>query len=636
MKHKVYRILTVAVLLSGALSLLNAVPARRGWQTRTKADGSTIELQLIGDEHYHFWETRDGRIAEEQEDGTFVITDEKHPSEEVIAERRACSPLSARRAPKVGEVNLAPRGLVVLAAYPDVAFNPDNTQQAIEDMMNKEGYDYSYHSKGTTYTATGSAADYFKAQSDGKYRPVFDVIGPALLPHNRAYYGGNRTSEQGTDKTPAQMIVDACKAVDDAVDFSLYDNNNDGWIDFVYVIYAGKGEADGGPAEAIWPHNWYVYNGAGIECRLDGLLLNSYACSGEINGITDGRTGIGVICHEFGHVIGLPDYYDTNYKTNYEEWLTPNDWTIMDQGCYNNEGNTPPHYSIFDKYFMGWATPKFLGKDDQRYVRMGTGYSDAYQITGGSSLVPYTDPGTIYYIENRQQEGWDAYLPGHGMIVWQVKYRASAWYGNTPNNTAHDPRYTVIAADGSLMIGSCVEKGVVKHTGDTDPFPGSAGVTTYQPFGGCRLADIEETNGKITFFFNDGKSECEWLVLQNDHCSVSEEMGALNAGEPLVLTVIPEAGYRLDDAECWIVEMGSTNELLVYGEDFTYDTQTNEFRLEQVWDEVAIIIDAKNSAATVVGTVSREPSKVRKILLNGQLMIERDGKRFSVYGAEVK
>jgi len=486
----------VALLLAFTASLL-AVPARRGWQQHAMADGSVVEIQQWGDEFYHFYQTRDGQLALPQSDGRFVLTDEKAPSASQVAARRAASPL--RRMPQtVGTVNLAPRGLVILVSYADLAYQSINTQEAMDSMMNVAGYDYN--------GATGSVRDYFIAQSDSAYQPVFDVVGPVTLSQNRAYYGTNGSN--GSDKLAYQMIIDACQAVDDQVDFTRYDNDNNGEIDFVYVLYAGIGENDkNSVAESVWPHNWYVYSGAGKSIYLDGKRLNNYACSGEIDGVSGKRNAIGTLAHEFGHVIGLPDYYDTAGGTNWTDYLTPNDWSIMDQGCYNNDGKTPPNYSVFDKYFIGWATPEILKAGDSINVTLTTDYNCGYQITGGTELLPCTTANTIiYYIENRQQVGWDAGLSGHGMIVWKVNYNASAWAANTPNNVYSNMRYQLMAADGSAMIGLVPGESSYAHTGATDAFPGTANITSYTPTANCAMTDITESGDTIYFKYNGGRT----------------------------------------------------------------------------------------------------------------------------------
>lgn len=551
-----------------------AVPAYRGWQERTLTDGTPITIRQIGDEFYHFWETEDGKIALEQEDGTFVISSERTPSAKTIKRNRAKSPYMVRPIRKVGEHNMAPRGLVILVNFSDVSFKAANNQAAFNDLMNSTNY--------THNSASGSVREYFRAQSNGAYVPDFDVVGPVTLTSTRATYGANTTSKRGSDINPAQMIVDACNAVNSTVDFATYDNDKDTYIDFVYVIYAGEGEADGGPAESIWPHNWYVRSGANISCTLDGKKLDNYACSAELNHSDKSRTGIGTIAHEFGHVIGMPDYYDTDYGTNDDNGVTPYRWSIMDQGSYNNSGRTPPNYSIFDKYYMGWATPKFLAKNAKSNVTMTTGYDDAYQITGGTSgPVAYTNTSTIYYIENRQQSGWDAYIPGSGMLVWKVKFSQSAWSNNEPNNEAGNPRYTIVPADG---------KTTNYGQNASDVFP-RAGITSYTPISGCALSEITKSGSNITFKYNGGvdKTKCTYEFV-SEHCTTPTD-GEVTINAPLSVTITPNSGYTLDDASCWTVEMGGVE--LTYGTGFTYNASTNTFYIASLTDDVVIMAEAK-------------------------------------------
>ena len=440
--------------------------------------------------------------------------------------------------------------------------------------------------------------NYLKLQSNGQYAPPVDVYGPYNLGKTYATYGENDSS--GDDKDPAQMIVDACKAADNDIDFSLYDGNNDGKVDNVYVLYAGKGEADGGADATIWPHQWDIYYG-GLSLTLDGKSIRNYACSAELNG--SGKCAMGTPLHEYGHVIGLPDYYDTKYaSTNYTESRTPGEWSIMDQGSYNNDGNTPPNYSIFDKYYLGWATPGFLKKDEKKNVSMTTGWDDAYQITGGSSLVAATatSPSTIYYIENRQKTGWDEYLPGHGMIIWQVKYNSSAWSNNNLNNTGGSPRYTVLSASGN-------PKNIGKTT---DPFPGTGYVRSWTSVTGCEMTDITESNNTITFKFNGGidKTKCSYEFLA-DHCTVPAD-GELAINASLSVTITPNPGYTLDDASCWTVEMGGVE--LTYGSGFTYNASTNTFTIANLTDDVVIMAEAKQ-IYTVTWSVNGSTTTVNYI-----------------------
>ena len=398
----------IIILLAVCLSVY-AAPARRGWMPRVLEDGTAVEVQQVGDEYYHFMVTRDGKMVKVNGD-RLTISDEPVPTPAQMAARRA------QRAPQaVGKPNPIPRVLVILASYTDLAIQAKNTAVAVDSLFNYSGYSYN--------GATGSARDYFTAQSDSAYMPIFDVVGPVTLPNKRSYYGEN--SSGNTDRRAGEMIKDACKAVDAIVNFADYDSDKDGKVDAVYVIYAGIGANDtGGVSEAIWPHMHYVSGGP----VLDGKTIYYYACSGEIDGYTNDRTGIGPICHEFGHAIGMPDYYSTGSSGAYIVC----EWSAMDHGMYNNDANTPPNYSIFDKQFMGWTTVKTLEAGKQANITLSTGYGDGYKMTAGDAT---------YYIENRQRVGWDIALPGHGMLLWQVKYDENAWNSNKVNETNTSTRY---------------------------------------------------------------------------------------------------------------------------------------------------------------------------------------------------
>lgn len=472
----------VAVMLLCGLALTaSAVPARRGWQTRTQADGTTVEVQQMGDEFYHYWMTKDGKIAEFQEDGTVVVTDRQRPSGQEEMRMRKASRRYVNRAKKIGASSMPARGLFILVNFTDQSFSTASAN-------------YYQSSLGDATEGAKSMYNYLKEQSGGQYAPPIDVFGPVTVSQNVSYYGSNDSN--GDDKHPAQMVKEACQLLNDQIDFSLYDANNDGKVDNVYIIYAGKGEADPGYTDlpnTIWPHQWDLYSAERITLNLDGKQILTYACSAELSG--SGIYAMGTPLHEFSHVLGLPDYYDTEYEsTNYSEGRTPNEWSLMDAGSYNDNGLTPPNYSIFDKYFLGWATPQVLAKNAQLDITLTTGQSDGYQINGGTSLLAATNTTTMYYIENRQQTGWDAALPGHGMIVWRVMYNESMWENNELNNTSGTTRYTVWSASGN-------QKNIGKAS---DPFPGSTNTTSWTPFTGCALSSIAEQNGLISFKYNGG------------------------------------------------------------------------------------------------------------------------------------
>lgn len=575
--------LVLLLCLFVSISTMQAVPAWSGWQTKSQPDGTTIVVRQLGDEFYSYWETQDGKLAIQQADGTFIVSDKPLPtSSQISARRRAAMEINAKPRKGIGERNLAPKGLVILVQYKDVKFQAENDAAGFYAMLNTPGYNYD--------GATGSAKEYFEAQSNGTYSPVFDVYGPVTLPENCGYYSeeGIINGSAAHDMYMADFVIQATNAAKELdCDFSKYDSDKDGKVDIVYFFYAGKGQAAGGSSETIWPHNSWLSSQishgrthnttlypADYVHKIDGKEIDNYACSAELKSDAH-RSGLGTLCHEFSHVLGLPDYYDTSNEQENTRVLfyTPSVWSIMDYGSYNNDERTPPNYSIYDKFFMGWAEPKFLAKDANLNVELTTEYGDAYQITGGDMPVEYNDgSGVVYYIENRQQTGWDAYLPGHGMLVWKVNYNAAIWSVNAVNS--ENVNYTVVSASGSKEVGL-----TFTNKGDKDPFPGSLGVHTYSPFVGCDLHDINEFDGKISFRFNDGGT-CHKVItnITGTEYILSATCAVNNL--PLIVTFTPEDIQY--DIEYLTVTIGSNT--LVNGSDYvlTNDNRTLTIKAEVI------------------------------------------------------
>ena len=592
------RFLTLSLIAALAVQVWG-VPAYRGWQTKMQPDGTTIIIRQTGDEFFHYWENEEGQQVAKDAQGFWRVLATPAVQSEVSKQKQASRKYCQRGGNSMirkaaGQINLAPRGLVILVNYSDVTFRSGNTQAAMSDLMNSENYTYN--------SATGSVREFFKAQSNGAYVPDFDVVGPYNLANTRAHYGGNDSG--GDDLLAGDMIVEACKAADaDGVDFTLYNNDGDSNVDFVYVIYAGEGEADSDEDDAIWPHNWTLssaryYNNCSYsasQSKVDGLSIENYACSGELRGRSTTRCPIGTIAHEFGHVLGLPDYYVTSDKaTNAEKDYTPGAWHIMDYGSYNNDGRTPPNYSPHDKLYFGWysintSSSKFLAKDAKANGTLTTTYGSWYQITGTTSSATAKSTSRVWYLENRQKSGWDRYLPGHGMVVWEVQYNSSNWTGNTPNNTSVG--YTVVTANSlTRPYEPYVDNTTASSTSGTT-FPGTSNVTSYTPATGCALTNITESAGNITFKYNGGvvKTRATYEFL-TDHCTAPAE-GDVAINDPLSVTITPNSGYTLDDPSCWTVEMGGVE--LTYGTDFTYNPSNGNFYIASLTDDVVIMAEGK-------------------------------------------
>ena len=481
------KIVLIAVLCVMVCSVW-AVPARKGGIVKTQPDGSQITVYQHGDEHFHWQTNEKGEWIELKHDGFYYVTEAM--SAEQIEAKRAQSPRRAQLA--AYPLNAAPRGLVILVNFADVAFETEKAE--MDSMLIGKNYtrNYSYSYKGKTYNinSQGSARQYFHDASDGQYNPQFDVIGPVTVSNNMSYYGKN--DSYGNDMYADKMVSEACKLADTEydVDFTKYDNNNDGYVDFVFVVYAGYGEADGGAATTIWPHAWNLL-AAGTQCKVDGKTVDLYACGNELDYYSKKHTGIGTFCHEFSHVLGLPDLYVTKTASH----TTMNEWDIMDYGPYNNEGNTPPAYSAYERFFMGWLQPRLITEPENITLEEINSSNTALMITEGDSanlIGNDPNPTTFYLLENRQQEGWDEHLPGHGMMLTKIQYNYNRWYQNTVNNLSSKMGVDLIEASGKASNSGKA----------TDLFP--AGASQYLGIAEHAIESIEEVDGVIKFKYKGG------------------------------------------------------------------------------------------------------------------------------------
>lgn len=438
------KLLTTFSLLAMTAVVL-AAPAKRGvWKTVRLADGTEVRVELKGDEFGHFWQSADGvKYIEDNARGVYKVADMKTVSEKASARRRSVSKArsAARlRRPKAPLYTGSKKGLLILVQFTDKKFKASNNLALYRQVVS--GTNYSNASLGFK----GSVRDYFRDQSDGQFDFDIDVVGPVTLSHNYAYYGAN--GSDGNDVRAEEMIVEACQQVDNEVDFTQYDWDGDGEMEQVFVLYAGRGEASGGAADTVWPHAWYLRDGAQITLRLDGVLINSYACGCELR--TDTKIdGIGTICHEFSHCFGLPDMYDTCESGENYGMMS---WSLMDYGSYNDNGYTPAGYTSYEKMAVGWKQPIELTGDME--VKNLKPYSE-----GGDAYILYNEGNRNEYflLENRQLTGWDAGLWGSGLLAIHVDYDANVWDWNEVNCTDgtsgnNHQRCTVIPADGNYTM----------------------------------------------------------------------------------------------------------------------------------------------------------------------------------------
>ncbi len=480
-------LLTLIALLVTASMF--AVPAHPRKRTATQPDGTTVQYQLIGDEIYHYAISENGKLMERNAEGFLVETGDA-PTETQVRARRAASPRRRAIQPrKVGSSSFAHRGLVILVEFLDTKFQKGNTKAAFEEMLNGDNYTYN--------GATGSVKKYYQDQSDNAFTPTFDVYGPVSLTRAATWYGAN-------DLRVGNMVSEAINELiqSDSLDITQYDADNDGYVDFVDILYAGYGAADSDYSSTVWPCEWDLVSAGRSQITYNGKIFNTFSCHQERDGATGQRAGIGTPCHEFGHVFGLPDFYDTTYKN-----ATLGNWDLMDGGAYNNNCNTPPGFSGYERMFAGWAKPRLLTSPENVTLHELQSSQEVLVVsTTGNHNMDATNPSptTFYLLENRQQTGWDTYLPGHGMLIWKIQYSAAKWLNNTVNNASVSKQGVAIqAADGRVYYE--LYNGSVYTYGDSgDTYPGTSNVTKYESINNYPITDIAENAGLINFKFMGG------------------------------------------------------------------------------------------------------------------------------------
>lgn len=484
-KSRILTLLACAMMMAqGAW----AVPANPKRLSLSQPDGTKLYAYLIGDEWSHALITADSlpiaqsadgyyRYASRQADGTFSVSNVVARNAEDRSEeetRQAAAYRTTALLPEalpsihraaafhrlMGNTNVPSKGtfkgLVILANYQDMSFAEANSHDKIYRMMNEEGY--------ADDNSTGSVHDFFVDQSAGNFIPSFDVVGPVTLSHEMAYYGSDTPV---TDANAAKMIREACVLADSLydVDFSQYDNNGDGFVDMVYVIYAGYSQSNGAPTTTIWPHMYYLKE-TNNEVTLDGVTVNCYATGGERLGTTgEDMMGIGLICHEFSHTLGLPDIYDTS--TSYPRLLGMGRWDVMANGCYNNNADTPSGYSSFEKSMLGWLNPTTYDSYVSDVKLEGLGSSnEAVKIVNPSNSNDY------YLLENRSlADKWDQYIPSEGLFVVHVEYDFIRFDQNQVNAQESGLRSVyMMSASGNNLSNE--DSGAI-------PFPGTTGNTNF-------------------------------------------------------------------------------------------------------------------------------------------------------------
>ena len=554
------KILFALVVLTASLQLM-AIPARPGRFTVTQPDGTRLVLQRHGDEWGHWLTDVSGRMVVQDEDGYYrpargITVDEIRRN---AAARRALANQrrAARRAAETGPVAIGRKHfLVILVEFTNKHFSTsDDPKAAFTALLNEEGY--------SVNGGTGSARDYYYDNSHGLFEPVFDVYGPVRMDTTYAYYGANNS--RGDDLRPEEAVIDGCRKLDEEIDFTRYDNDGDGKVDLVFMYYAGKGEADGGASNTIWPHQWEI-SSAGKSLELDGMVIDSYACTNEV---TNNRMcGIGTACHEFAHAMGLPDFYDTDYEDNgMSAGLFS--FSTMDGGAYNNSGRTPPYFNIEERMMLGW-----LDRDVLREFPETGSFALLPMHENVAYMTPTDQDGEYFVYECRNAEGWDSALPAHGLLIYHVDRsdRKLKVYGSRVTardlwdhwsdlngineNGSHPCFYIVPAPDPeNLLFGHSLWAGSYyfdESYAPQIPFPGSKAVTRFIPKswngveGDITFRDIDYAGGVVTLKARVFTGEVDYPTIA--------DAGAYRAGDRFTFSLVPSDAEEAPSSVAWFFD----------------------------------------------------------------------------------
>lgn len=516
------------ILLSIAFALMGiasgfAAKAHTGLTTITQSDGSQLTIRLHGDEHFSWYSTADDvlivqvgsnyYVAQVEEDGTLKATPQlaHNAGERGTVEEQVINNQNKEKflnllnvepqalAKPIGTVTPAyfphtgsPKALVILVEFQDVKFKTSDPVATFTHYL-KGAAGEDAPEVNNAYITTkgmvnyGSVSQYFNDMSQKQFKPQFDIVGPVTVSKNSAYYGGNVGNS--TDVNFSQMIAEACKGVSTKVNFADYDQNNDGYVDLVYVIYAGYSESiNGNSSDCLWPKsgiNKFYEPGTSNLLELNGKQICRYGINNELNATptvvknqfngTPLLNGIGLFCHEFSHTMGLPDLYPTVVTSRVDN-QNPEYWDLMDGGEYTYSGYFPTPYSPWEMDVMGWTAPIELG-DEAKQVSLNSYASDrtAYKINGEND--------EYLLIQNIQTDGWWRGITKAfktGMLVWRIDYPyTTVSLDNRLNNEKGKPNVMIVPADGYVISAYNKQRTEEEYNLSLkgDPFPGTKNKT---------------------------------------------------------------------------------------------------------------------------------------------------------------
>lgn len=630
--HYCKLILLSLILAFFSSSEIYSSPAYPKVITFVQPDGTKVKLTLYGDEDLRWAVTEDGYTLIADEEGYFTYAEKDSKGNLVASKIRATQPEKRSETAKImlgkvgkgigfSELQIETSVKSKAARYQSMKFINDtefakgrkvaSASQKIEGVrkqllllvdfpdkpfsLTKNDFDKIMNAEHNVNESARDASvrDYYREASFGQLDLQTVVMGVYRMQHPLAYYGGNG------DQNAKEMVLEALAQANESIDFSQFDNDGDGTVDGVHVIYAGYGEEAGGGSDCIWAHS------SGIYATYDGVNFNRYSCSPELRGNNGKKiTSIGVICHEIGHVLGTMDFYDTDYAIGGQYGGTGT-WDLMGSGSWNGDGDSPamlnPYTTIYD---FGWsevievnssASIELKARSRGQYVRINT-----------------ATKGEYFLIENRQNVGFDRTHIGHGLIIYRATDDLSKRWNNAIN-TRHPQQFYIVSANAPADIPVTNPSSYGSINSTSCPFPGSNNVREFTDYttpsmkswsgfetnlpiteieedlmlgtvsfdvaggshnGAYKLSISDSGDDFVSVVWKNAKAGAKMMLLRNSEASFGKPEGAsYGIGDEI------DGGGKvvyLGGDTCF-VDKGLENQTMYYYSVYTYDEETHRW-----------------------------------------------------------
>lgn len=452
MRTRLLKQFTIMMLISLFSINLFAVPANPSPLTIKQPNGKTLTFTLKGDEKVNWATTIDQYTLIRNSENVFVYAKlnergdlvpsnfvASNPDERTAEERLFLSTLpfnlhfsdtqiqeritlyqteNSSKTVTTGQLHL----LLILVDFSDKPFT--YTQTAFDNMCNQVGY----NANG----ATGSVKDYYYDNSGHALQMTIDVVGPVTLPNTSAYYAASGGM--------GAFVNGALTLADPTVNYAQYLNGQN-QVANIHFVFAGMPQSSTGNTSEIWPHKSFISQ----SIVKDGVQFTTYSCSAEKRTPSQ-MDGIGTMCHEMGHSLGLMDLYDTDYTGTGGTAETPETWDLMAGGSYNNNCNTPPYLNGWEREILNWGSPISLTTSATGVLPCVADSLKSYRIDISSS--------EYYLLEHRKQKGWDAYIPGNGLLIYHGDRNrlenTNPFYYNTINVDPSNRGFFIEVSTGNL------------------------------------------------------------------------------------------------------------------------------------------------------------------------------------------